>query len=151
MGIQKQIYLILRFWILVKCCVLLGKNSSKTLLSLLEKNIFHKYGLFCYRFNAFTFDFCSLLPISAYDRIPDNFTSPVWNFCQRVAHVPPREKSLAAKSEEERLFSKAKPIYTINIGSKAFYPLHSKAFCPTPSSKRRPTFLTTSGANLENS
>ena len=59
-----QICLILRFsWsILVKGCVHLRRRSSKTQMLLLEKNIFHKYWLFCYRFIAFTFDFFILLP-----------------------------------------------------------------------------------------
>ena len=35
------------------------------------------------------------------------FTSSVWNFCGWVADVPPRETSLAAKSVEKRMFSKA--------------------------------------------
>ena len=33
-----------------KCCVHLRTSSSKTQMLLLEKNIFHKYCLFCYRF-----------------------------------------------------------------------------------------------------
>ena len=62
MGFQLQICSILRFsWsILVKCCVHLQRSSSKTLRLLLEKNIFHKYWLFCYRFLTFTFYLCSL-------------------------------------------------------------------------------------------
>ena len=58
MGFQMQICSILRFsWsILVKCCVHLRTSSSKTQMLLLEKNIFHKYWLFCYRFLTFTFD-----------------------------------------------------------------------------------------------
>ena len=57
-----QICSILRFsWsILVKCCVHLQRSSSKTLRLPLERNIFHKYWLFCYRFLSFTFDLCSL-------------------------------------------------------------------------------------------
>ena len=45
MGFQMQIYSILRFsWsILVKCCVHLRTNSSKTQMPVLEKTIFHKY------------------------------------------------------------------------------------------------------------
>ena len=35
------------------------------------------------------------------------FTSSVWNFCRRVADVPPRETSPKAKSEEKRMFSQA--------------------------------------------
>ena len=50
-----------------------------------------------------------------------DFTSSVWNFCQRVADVRPRYMSLAARSEEKRLFSQAKSIYTINMCSKAFF------------------------------
>ena len=55
-----QICLILRFsWsILVKCCVHLWTSSSKTQMLLLEKNIFHKYWLFCYGFIMFIFDLC---------------------------------------------------------------------------------------------
>ena len=62
MGFQLQICSILRFsWsILVKCCVHLQRSSIKTLRLLLEKNIFHKYWLFCYRFLTFTFYLCSL-------------------------------------------------------------------------------------------
>ena len=62
MGFQMWIYSILGFsWsILVKCCVHLRTSSSKTQMLLLEKNIFHKYWLFCYRFLTFTFDLCSL-------------------------------------------------------------------------------------------
>ena len=60
MGFQMQICSILRFsWsILVKCFVYL-RTISRMLL--LEKNIIHKYGLFCYRFTAFKFDLCGLL------------------------------------------------------------------------------------------
>ena len=55
--------LILRFsWpILVKCCAHLPTSSSKTQMLFVEKNIFHKYWLFCYTFIAFTFDLCCLL------------------------------------------------------------------------------------------
>ena len=63
MGFQMQICSILRFsWsILVKCCVHLRMSSSKTQMLPLEKTIFHKYWLFCYRFIVFTFDLCGLL------------------------------------------------------------------------------------------
>ena len=63
MGFQMQICSILRFsWsILVKCCVYLRMSSSKTQMLPLEKTIFHKYWLFCYRFIVFTFDLCGLL------------------------------------------------------------------------------------------
>ena len=54
-------------------------------------------------------------PISASDRIPDRFTSSVWNFCRWVADVPPRETSPAAKSEEKRMFSQAK-IHAVHSG-----------------------------------
>ena len=65
MGFQMQICLILHFsWsILVKFCVHLQTSSSKTQMLLLEKNVFQKYLLFCYRFMAFTFDPCSLLSV----------------------------------------------------------------------------------------
>lgn len=36
------------------------------------------------------------------------FTSSVWNSCRWVAHVPRRETSLAARSDEKRLFSQAR-------------------------------------------
>ena len=54
LGFQMQISSILHFsWsILVKCCVHLRTSSSKTLMLLVEKNIFYKYWLFCYRFIA---------------------------------------------------------------------------------------------------
>ena len=63
MGFQMQICSILRFsWsILVKCCVHLRMSSSETQMLPLEKTIFHKYWLFCYRFIVFTFDLCGLL------------------------------------------------------------------------------------------
>ena len=35
------------------------------------------------------------------------FASSVWNFCCWVADIPPRETSLAVKSEEKRMFSQA--------------------------------------------
>ena len=35
------------------------------------------------------------------------FASSVWNFCHRVADIPPRETSPLAKSEEKRMFSQA--------------------------------------------
>ena len=38
------------------------------------------------------------------------FASLVWNFCRWVADVPPCETSPAMKSEEKRMFSKAKYI-----------------------------------------
>ena len=46
-------------------------------------------------------------PISAYDRIPERFLrhqslwSSVWNFCRRVADVPPRETSLTGDERGE--------------------------------------------------
>ena len=56
MGFQRQICSILRTlrfsWsILVTHCVHRRTSSSKTLMLLVEKNISHKYWLFCYRFN----------------------------------------------------------------------------------------------------
>ena len=44
------------------------------------------------------------------------FASSVWNFCRRVADVPPRETSPAAKSEEKRMFLQAivQYIYKVN-------------------------------------
>ena len=49
----------------VKCSVHLRMSSSKTQMLLLEKIIFHKYWLFCYRFE-FTFDLCDLLSFVCY-------------------------------------------------------------------------------------
>ena len=56
-GSQAQICSILSFScsILVKFCVHLRTNSSKTLKLLLAKNIVHEYCLFCYSFTAVTF------------------------------------------------------------------------------------------------
>ena len=63
MGFQMQICSILSFsWsILINCCVHLRTSSSNTQTLLLEKNIFHKYWLFCYILSAFTFNLCGLL------------------------------------------------------------------------------------------
>ena len=44
-----------------KCFVHLRTSSIKILMLLLQKNINHKYWLFCYRFIAFKFDLCGLL------------------------------------------------------------------------------------------
>ena len=62
MGFQREICLILCFsWsILVKFCVNLQTSTSKTQMLLLEKKMFHKYWLFCYRFITLTFDLCGL-------------------------------------------------------------------------------------------
>ena len=62
MGFQREICLILCFsWsILVTFCVNLQTSTSKTQMLLLEKKIFHKYWLFCYRFITLTFDLCGL-------------------------------------------------------------------------------------------
>ena len=49
--------------IFVKCYVHLRVSSSKTQMLLLEKNIFHKYWLFRYRFIAFKFDLFSFLSV----------------------------------------------------------------------------------------
>ena len=107
----------LRFsWsILVKCFVHLRTSSRKTEMLLLEKNIIHKYWLFCYRFIAYknlTFvAFCLLM--SFVNNSSNNVTTLSsnqrlwWNFCRWVADVPPRETFPAAKSEEKRLFSQA--------------------------------------------
>ena len=88
-----------------------------------EKTIFHKYWLFCYRFFAFTFDLCGLLSVICKQLLKQcNFSvdqsalltgfrtdsvSSVWNFCRWVADIPPCDMSLAAKSEEKRMFSQA--------------------------------------------
>ena len=44
-----------------KFCVHLPTSSSKSQMLLLEKTIFHKHWLFCYRFFVFTFYLCGLL------------------------------------------------------------------------------------------
>ena len=43
-------FYIFSWLILENCCVYLPMSSSKTQMLLLEKNIFHKYWLFCHRF-----------------------------------------------------------------------------------------------------
>ena len=91
---------------------------------LLQKAIFHKYWLFCWRFIAFTFDLCSLLSVIRKQQVKQcnyfvdqsafltgfrtDLSSSVWNFCHWVADVPPRETSPAARSEEKRLFWQAR-------------------------------------------
>ena len=65
---------------MVKCCVHLRTRSSKTQMLLLEKNIFHKHWLFCYRFIALTFDICSLLSgLSFLNNSKNNATTPSSN------------------------------------------------------------------------
>ena len=115
-----QICSILRFsWsILVKCCVHLRTSSSniQMLGILLEKYIYHKFWLFCYRFIALIFDLCSVLTYVCclkqwleqlnysdvqsmlMTRFWTDFMSSVWNFCRWVADVPSRETSSAAKN-----------------------------------------------------
>ena len=44
-------------------CSSANELQQLTQVLLLEKNIFHEYRLFCYRFVAFTFDVCGLLSI----------------------------------------------------------------------------------------
>ena len=124
-GFQMQICSILHFsWsILVKCCVHLRTSSSNTQMLLLEKYMYHKFWLFCYRFIAFMFELCSLLSYvcclkqwleqcnysdiqsALMTRFWTDFTSSVWNFCRWVVDIPPGKTSLAAMSEEKRLFS----------------------------------------------
>ena len=122
MEFQMQICSILRFsWsILVKCCVHLQTSSSKTLRLLLEKNIFHKYWLFCYRFIVYIWplwplDFYLFFVNNSYSVVQSalmtgfrtDFTSSVWNFCRWVADVPPRETSPATRREKKQLFWQA--------------------------------------------
>ena len=52
------------------------------------------------------------------------FASSVWNFCRRVAEVPPRKTSSEAKSKEKRMFSQANQkgywtyiMFTCNFGN----------------------------------
>ena len=84
MGFQMQICSILCFsWsISVKCYVHLRVSSSKTQMLLLEKNIFHKYWLFRYRFIAFKFDlfsFLSVVCLSSITNSYNNVTTPWFN------------------------------------------------------------------------
>ena len=124
-----QIWSILWYsWsILVKCCVHLRTGSNKTQMLPLEKNLFHKHWLFCYRFITLTFDLCSLLSFvwsvirkqwlkqcnysvvqsAVMTGFRTDFMSLVRNFCRWVADVHPRETSLAERTEEKRLFSQA--------------------------------------------
>ena len=110
-------------------CVHLRTSSSKTQMLLLQKNLFHKYCLFCYRFVAFTSDLCGLfvfclsLVNKSWNELKQcnypvvqsalmtgfwtDFTAPVWTFYRWVANVPPGETSPAARSKEKRLFSQA--------------------------------------------
>ena len=106
-----------------KCCIHLWMSSNKSEMLHLEKNIFQKYWLFCYRFIAFTLDLCSLLSVSLNHYLKHAFYSvdqsalltgfrtdfmlPVRNFCHWVIEVPPCQTSSAATSKEKRLFSQA--------------------------------------------
>ena len=93
----------------------------------LEKTIFHKYWLSFVRDSSrLHLAFVALCLLSVIrkqwlkqcnysldqsgllTRFWTYFTSSVWNFCRWVADVPPPETSLAAKSEEKRMFSQAK-------------------------------------------
>jgi len=128
--------------ILVKCCVHLRTRSSKTQMLLLEKNIFHKHWLFCYRFIPLTFDLCSLLSFvwsvirkqqlkqcnysvvqsALMTGFGTDMTSSVWNFCRWDADVHPREMSPAQRSVEKRLFSQA------NCRREAMWMAHMKCY-----------------------
>ena len=45
-------------------------------------------------------------PISVYDRIPDDFTSSVWNFCRWLADGPPRETSRRWRARRNSCFGR---------------------------------------------
>ena len=126
MEFQMQIRSIFRFsWSILVKCFHLRTGYRKTWMPLLEKNIIHKYWLFCYRLIASKFDICGLLSFNVIRKqwlkqcnnsvvqsalmtgFRTDFTTLVWNFCRWVADVPPRETSITAKSEEKRLLSQA--------------------------------------------
>ena len=105
--------------ILVKCCVHLWMSSSSTQMLLLEKYIYHKFWLLCYRFIALYLTLASFCLMSVickqwleqcnYSNIQSvlmtgfrtDFKSSVWNFCPWVQDVPPGKMSPSSDEQGE--------------------------------------------------